>query len=102
MIKPEPLDPTTPGRSLVRFLTWCIFAALVLFIGGTAAAIYFLEQSPPPTTAFMLQSRAAAPARLDLVDAVVEGAIHQPEQGGKGLAGHQGGHADHLRHVDLA
>ena len=62
MDKPEPLDPNTPGRSLVRFLTWCIFAALVLFIGGTAAAIYFLEQAPPPTTAFMLQSRDADPA----------------------------------------
>ena len=62
MRKPEPTDPSTLGRHVVRFLAWCVLVAVVLFLGGTAAAIYFLERSPAPTSAFMIQSRTADPA----------------------------------------
>ncbi len=62
MRKPETVEPNTLGRRLVRLLTWSIFALLVLFVGGTAASVYFLERMPAPTSAFMLQSRSADPA----------------------------------------
>lgn len=62
MQRPQPHPADTPGRQLIRVLTWLIFVAVVVFVGGSAAAVFYLESHPPPLTAFMWRSLSEDPA----------------------------------------
>lgn len=68
MQRPKPHPTDTFGRQLVRVLTWIAFALVVVFVGGTAAAVFYLESHPPPLTAFMWQSLRNDPATSEPCD----------------------------------
>lgn len=62
MRRPQSHPTDTVGRQLVRVLAIIVFAIGAVFVGGTAAAILYLERNPPPLSAFMWISRTSDPS----------------------------------------
>ena len=62
MRRPEPHPTDTFGRQLIRVLAVIVFVLGAVFVGGTAAAVIYLERNPPPLSAFMWISRTSDPS----------------------------------------
>jgi len=62
MQRPDPHPTDSFGRQAIRVFVWIGFVGVVLFVGGTAGAVFYLERNPPPFSAFMWQSYAEDPS----------------------------------------
>ena len=62
MRRPEPHPSDSPGRQAIRLLVWLGLGALVVFVSGTAGAVFYLEHNPPLFSSFMWRSYEEDPS----------------------------------------